>query len=322
MRARRLERLSGLLLAWLAAFAAGTALPVQAAPAWTISASPLTLAANVPTNVTLTVSPGETDIQCVTVSIPGGFSVVSASVVKARGKWTAVVAGSDPTLVTFSTKSGGDRLKDSDQGSFVVRAIATTTTPGAWTATAYHNSSACNNSVGPPLAPLPPFVITGGPTPVPTPRPTPKPTPTPTPRVTPRPVVTPTPLPAPTRTPSPTVRPSDAGTPTPTAKPGAGAGLVPGPLPSPSSGTGGRSGQRFDFPARLIGTSVGSISGLGPVSLGAIVRWLVPTFLLTLPGLLIVIAIGAQILTGFTFMQLTRRFLGSARRRRLGADEA
>jgi len=46
------------------------------------------------------------------------------------------------------------------------------------------------------------------------------------------------------------------------------------------------------------------------------VRWLVPTFLLALPGLFIVLAIGAQILTGFTFMQLTRRFLGSAGRRR------
>jgi hypothetical protein len=59
-----------------------------------------------------------------------------------------------------------------------------------------------------------------------------------------------------------------------------------------------------------------SIGGLGPVSLGSIVRWLVPTFLLSVPGLLILLAIAAQLMTGFTFMQLTRRFVGSAGRRR------
>ena len=185
MRARGVA-LSGLLLAWLVMFAASSALPVRAALVWTVAASPLTLTSNVATNVTLTVSPGPKDIECVTVSIPSGFTVVSASVTSARGgHWMAVTSGSNPTLVTFWTKNGGDRLTGSDQARFVVRTTASSTILGAWTPAAYHNSAPCINAVGPPLVPLVPFVITAGPSPTPTPTPTPTSPPAPTPTATP-----------------------------------------------------------------------------------------------------------------------------------------
>ena len=52
------------------------------------------------------------------------------------------------------------------------------------------------------------------------------------------------------------------------------------------------------------------------VTLGSSIRWLIPTFALSLPGMLIVVAVAVQLLTGLTFVELTRRWLGTVFRKR------
>jgi uncharacterized protein (DUF2062 family) len=56
------------------------------------------------------------------------------------------------------------------------------------------------------------------------------------------------------------------------------------------------------------------------VTLGSSLRWLIPTFAFSVPGMLIVGAIAIQLLTGLTFVELTRRWVGAFfHRRRRGA---
>jgi hypothetical protein len=45
-------------------------------------------------------------------------------------------------------------------------------------------------------------------------------------------------------------------------------------------------------------------------------EWAVPTLLLTVPGLLLILAIIAQATIGFAFLPVARRWLGGDRRRR------
>jgi len=79
-----------LALALGLAVAAGVASPVNAAPGWSITATPPALTVGAATDVTLIVTPGNQDIMCVTVSVPSGFTVLSVSVAKAPGAtWTA-----------------------------------------------------------------------------------------------------------------------------------------------------------------------------------------------------------------------------------------
>ena len=55
---------------------------------------------------------------------------------------------------------------------------------------------------------------------------------------------------------------------------------------------------------------------LGDINLGSSFRWLIPTFALSVPGALIVGAVAIQLVTGLTFVELTRRWLGAVFRRR------
>jgi hypothetical protein len=59
---------------------------------------------------------------------------------------------------------------------------------------------------------------------------------------------------------------------------------------------------------------------LGNVTFGSSIRWLIPTFALSLPGMLIVGAVAIQLLTGLTFVELTRRWLGAVFRRRRSTE--
>jgi Bacterial Ig domain len=215
---------------------------------------------------------------------------------------------------------------------------------------------------GPLPTPTPTPKPTPSPTPTPTPAPTPSPSPTltPAPTATPRPTPTPTPRPTspptlpevptvppvptlpaigspspgstPTRTPSPsptsrtTAEPASTSTSRPTStptNPGAGGGPV-----APSSGGSGGGGG---MPPPLIDEGPFTINAPdrgGAVELddASIVlagfEWAVPGLVLTVPGLLLIIAVIAEAMIGFAWLPVARRWVGrdehaSRRRRRL-----
>jgi Big-like domain-containing protein len=200
----------------------------------------------------------------------------------------------------------------------------------------------------PPPAPTP----TPAPTPAPTPTPTPKPTATPTPTLQPPPALTPPP--APTIAPLPTVRPLPtlpslpaptpiaSMQPTPTPRPSASGGERPATNTAPSNppviapagpigsggggattrpGSGDRAGpagpdaavEPFVVPAAGVGDGLdfdaSSISFAG-------FEWAVPALVLTVPGILIVIAVVVQAMIGLVWLPVARRWLDGDRRRR------
>jgi hypothetical protein len=55
---------------------------------------------------------------------------------------------------------------------------------------------------------------------------------------------------------------------------------------------------------------------LGALTLGSSFKWLIPTFALSVPGMIIVAAVVIQLVTGLTFVELTRRRLGAVFHRR------
>ncbi|MDQ2966122.1 MAG: Ig-like domain-containing protein, partial [Chloroflexota bacterium] len=171
---------------------------------------------------------------------------------------------------------------------------------------------------------LPPPLPT--PTPIPTlpPIPTPIPTlpPIPTPIPTLPPIPTPTPTPRPTPTPAPTSRP----TPTPTASPSP-ASVTPRPEPSrspvpggpvapvPGGGTPAPDDGPFALPP-VRNLFDGQVGGFGPF--GGY-EWAVPAIVLTVPGLLLIVALVAQAAIGVVWLPMIRRHLagvGIRRRRR------
>ena len=177
---------------------------------------------------------------------------------------------------------------------------------------------------------------TPSPTPAPTPRPTPRPTPAPTP--TPRPIVSIPPLPSivplptpgrpasatPRPTASPTARPSrtPAATAVPTATP-ASEVLPGGPIATPPSGPSARPPSAaaasvaaeppFTLPAADGGDQLEFDTG-GLTFAGF--EWAVPALVLTVPGILIVIAVLAQTLIGLAWLPIVRRWLGGDEHRR------
>lgn len=191
-------------------------------------------------------------------------------------------------------------------------------------------------------SPTPTPKPTASPTPTPTPAPTPSPTPTPTPRpsllptLPPIPIPTlppllPTPSPTPTRpagateppvTPSPSTSPGPSGSPDPSAAPSPDRSATPslgaaGPVatsgPGPTNGAPAPT-QALQFagqPGTNINVTIGSIGGLGlPV------EWLVPTLVVTGPGILLMLAVLAQGAGALLWLPYVRRTLGGDRRRR------
>jgi hypothetical protein len=194
------------------------------------------------------------------------------------------------------------------------------------------------------------------PTPTATPRPSPTPTPTPTPRPTIIPIPTiiplPTDIPLPTilPTPKPSASPSDRPAPTQTARPTPSDGTAPTPTPVPTSttgqpGTGGSGGggapggpvtshgtgasgppaSGGPAPSRPVDTFVVPAAERAPeiafdagaASFGGF-EWAVPALVLTVPGVLIVLAVLAQAAIGLFWLPVIRRWLAGDRRRRVG----
>jgi hypothetical protein len=179
--------------------------------------------------------------------------------------------------------------------------------------------------------------------------------PTPT-LLPPTPTLPPTLLPTPTSTPAATVQPGESSPPTtsgapaaggsagPTPPPGAGGStgggsfLGPGGPGSPAGAAGGSGGSGGSpdagaGPDPLAGFAVGradldSIDGIGDVGvvgLGGLVVWAVPALVLSVPGLLLVLAVLAQAMGGLLWLPVARRWLGGfgiRRRHGTGARSA
>jgi hypothetical protein len=187
--------------------------------------------------------------------------------------------------------------------------------------------------------------------PSPTPRPTPSSTPQPTPTPAPTPTVTATIIPLPTNiplptiipepTPTPTPVPSDRPSPTPTVRPtpsddrhpmpspgssgGGGSGAPGGPVASHGAGPSGppASGgpatsqpvDTFVVPAAERATDIAL--AMDAASFGGF-EWAVPALVLTVPGVLIVLAVLVQAAIGLFWLPVIRRWLAGDRRRRTG----
>jgi hypothetical protein len=178
---------------------------------------------------------------------------------------------------------------------------------------------------------------TPSPTPVPTPSPTPRPTPSPTPRPLPT-VPLPT-LPLPTTPPDPTATPRPTPTatprPTPTADPTAEPTPSPttvaatqGPSGPPLGGTGDGSGgsgapptpaptqppsTTFVVPIDdLVDPDRPMVVDASDIVFGGF-EWQVPGLLLSVPGLLLILAVALQLVGGLAWLPVVRRRLGAFR---------
>jgi hypothetical protein len=238
-----------------------------------------------------------------------------------------------------------------DSAVFRISGTAATSGSMTWSATAADKpggstSTSCGSGTFSTL--LLAFTVGSSPTPAPTPIPAPTPTATPaaTPRPTPSPTSAPTATPAPTSTgpglstPAPSqprsasVVPSAAISSAPSGAPSAGP-LGGGPAdPTPAAGGGATAGSANDGSARPPGdsSSTGQLSiPLGPAAhrdgevvagLDATLRsalldigligWTVPALALSVPGILLIIVIGLQLLGGAAWLPVTRRILSRA----------
>jgi hypothetical protein len=266
----------------------------------------------------------------------GDGDVLTAGLVNGSGNGSLSISASG----AFSFTSGG---------SFVgVRTFTYRVSDGATSS----GTATVSITVRPQATPPPP---TPSPTPAPTPTPVPSPTPTPT--ATPAPTIVPTLSPLPTLPPLPTVVPLPSLTLLPTPRPTAIGSERPAPSESPSAsgtadptaassaeassgpgssgpigvGTFGAQpsigpGSQGPTAVQPVGFAVGrgdlgSIDGLGDlgvVGVGSLVEWAVPSLVLSVPGLLLVLAVVAQTIGGVLWLPVARRWLGGfgIRRRR------
>jgi VCBS repeat-containing protein len=202
----------------------------------------------------------------------------------------------------------------------------------------------------PTAKPTPAPTLTPSPTPSPTPRPTATPSPAPTAVVpVPTPTLPPLPVPTlpglPTTTPGTTAAPAatagPTSTPAPTPTPTAGASATPSSAPGetrppgsgPAAGPVATDGAGGSTPGglALVPTIAVPAPGTGSISFGSFgdagfgIEWVVPSILVTVPGVLL-IAIGlAQVAGGFVWLPVARRGLrgdgrrSAARSRRFGS---
>ena len=253
-----------------------------------------------------------------TISSPGVLSNDS----DADGDSLSAELGSGPTHGTLTLAANGGFTYLATSGysgsdSFTYRAtdgIAFSST------TVVSMNVSSSGSPTPTPAPTPTLTPTSTPTPIPTPAPTPATTATPTP--------TQTATPAPGTTPAPTSGSAvDGGSPAPTA--------TPAPVSSGSSGGGSGGGPAGGPPGTaesdgtILTIAAGNVAPFGLVD-GQLTGfdgfdWAVPALALTVPGLLLMLAVLAQLSAGALWLPVARRWLGGfgvARRRRAPSDPA
>jgi len=270
-------------------------------------------------------------------TVTGGTRTVAAPGVLAND----VDLDGDPLAAALLTSPTHGTVSLAGNGSFTY-----TPTPGYSGADAFSYRVWDGEDWSPPaLVTL--VVVAPAPTPTPTPTPTPAPTPTPTPApsAAPTPVPTaspsaspgPTPSPAPSRTAAPSATPdaspdpgeTDAPRPDPEPEPTAEPGrsdepdrteppVAAGPVGPPPIAPGA---DTFDVEPIEIGT----IDGLFEASFGGfgvVMEWAVPALVLTVPGLLLVLAVAAQVAGGLAWLPFVRRWLAGIGVRRRTRREA
>jgi hypothetical protein len=317
-----LSRLGLGLLTTVALFLAFAATTFAVTP-WSIAATPTTLPVGQATAVSITVVSGSPDITCVQIAIPGGVQVLDAVVASPSG-WVVSVQRSNPsTVATFCT--GSKNLAPGVSAVLSITVVPSTSAPETWSASAYHDQVP-GKLVGPPVAPLPTFnratptatprsttTLAPGSTPIPTLAPGSTPVPTPNPGST------PVPTPNPGSTPVPTPNPSLSADPTASLGPSDGEQTVPIPTPQPAAeptASPSLAGSGFTIP-RPGGEIRGAFATLGPISWGDLLRWFVPAFAISVPGLLLILGIAIQLVGGGLFVPITRTaLLGSGSRRK------
>jgi hypothetical protein len=259
-----------------------------------------------------------------------GLPVGDSAVFRISG--TAAASGSMTWTAVAADKPGGSTSTSCGSGTFPTISLAFTV----------------GSSPTPAPTPKPTARPTATPVPTPAPTPTPSPRPTSAPTVTPRPTATSTgpgfPTPVPSQPPSRSVLPSPTTSSGPSFEPGSslvpsGAPSTGGPLdggiagPTPPAGGGSTAGSA-DVGSRRPpgGPSTGQLSipfapaahddGEGIAGLDAtlgsalldigLLGWTVPMVALSVPGLLLILVIGLQVVGGAAWLPLTRRILSRA----------
>ncbi len=83
----------------------------------------------------------------------------------------------------------------------------------------------------------------------------------------------------------------------------------------PEGGSGLPPSGAFHVSGPAGGGTVGAFASFGPVTLFEAFRWLVPSFVLGVPGFLVIVVVLAQLVGGGAFLPITRRVLGPVSRR-------
>lgn len=269
-----------------------------------------------------------TAVTGVQLTIPGPGVLTNDTDADGDALTASLVSGGGNGSLDLSS-NGGFQFKSG--GSFVgIRTFTYRVSDGIASST----TATVSINVGPP-APTP----TPAPTPVPTPTSTPAPTATPTPRPTilptlpPLPTLSPVPTLLPTPRPTATSVPTPTATPAPTAVPATSAPSTGGSGGGPGSGTtgqppgGGSTGTPSAAPGFIVGLgqddpdSFPGTVDIGLAGFGGVIDWAVPALVLTVPGLLLVLAVLGQGIAGFLWLPFVRRSLGGFgfRRRRSAA---
>jgi hypothetical protein len=279
---------------------------------------------------------GDADSDALTANLVDGGGNGSLDL-NANGSFTFKSGGSFTGPRTFTYKAS-DGLASSSTRTVTINVSAPAATP----------------------TPTPP--PTPAPTPPPTPAPTPTPTPRPLPSLPlpslptlplptlPLPSISIPPLPGASATPTPSIGPgsspganssatpssSSAASASPGSNPGTGGSTdpssTPGPGTNPSAPIGGPGSVGGVPPGDEGGFTVG-FSGLGPidglvdvdvVGFDAFLEWAVPGLVLSVPGLLLLLAVLAQAAGGLLWLPMVRRWLGGFgfRKRRSAGSEA
>jgi hypothetical protein len=239
------------------------------------------------------------EIGCVGVLVPSHYDVDSAAVasVSNGGSWSTSVGGSSFHWVLASAgNNGSSRLDDGE--TLVLRITVTGTVSGRqdWVVATFGKKD-CDDEIN--SAKSVQMTVSGS-APKPTPKPKPKATPKPTPAPTAAPRSTPSPKPAPTKAPKKVVPPSRAPTSAPVAvgggteRPGSSGGGS-GPVPR------GYYSIPLDDNPELTGFELEVLAALG------VFAWVVPGAILTVPSLLLIVIIGAQMLGGVAWLPVARR---------------
>jgi hypothetical protein len=245
-------------------------------------------------------------------------------------------ADGDRMTIDVVQEPAHGNLNERDDGSFRYKAEkgfggTDTWRYRVWDGFAWSNSVIVTMDVSAPATPKPTSASTPAPTPRPTPAPTSLPTIGPILTLPPLPSILPLPslLPQPTPTRAPTPRPSASPSPRPSAPPTAtptpqpttvplGLGPITPARPSPSDPRASSSPPTraaeppFTLPSVDDGAKLDFDTGTAAFD-GF--EWAVPALVLTVPGILIVIAVLAQALIGLAWLPITRRWLGGGRRR-------